>query len=415
MYRASDNAKAPLVWERRPELPPDVPPYRPHHAFVNCTAICDDGSRVVAGNYFYDYDTNASIRSHFSTFCYDGQGNLLWRHVPKQEIWGGVYWVAISGDGKYAASGGWCDEEPTHDRCGENPPHTGFVQAFRASDGKVLLEPQKTIGRCNMIGLSEDGSVLVAGAKDLHVYRLDGDRYVALDTVEMKNSAYILSLSDDGRWVIVGDFDGDCFLYEIENGKATRRADWKSPKAGKPLHSIAMTPDGQWFVVGGNDADYYLYLFNRDQLISKGTPSWRYELKVGDRRPNSEWGLIYGVAISADGRYVSCVGDGTPDDPNAGELYVLENRGDTFKLLWQHETRRAVNSTSMDSAGKYVTVADGHPNGTPGHFYLFDRASGELKWLYTTDDMSWPMFFAKNGSAIVAGSDTGQVFYFTPE
>ncbi len=29
--------------------------------------------------------------------------------------------------------------------------------------------------------------------------------------------------------------------------------------------------------------------------------------------------------------------------------------------------------------------------------------------------MSWPMFISSNGSGIVAGSDLGSVYYFTPE
>ncbi|MCA1626555.1 MAG: hypothetical protein LC742_01120 [Acidobacteria bacterium] len=56
-----------------------------------------------------------------------------------------------------------------------------------------------------------------------------------------------------------------------------------------------------------------------------------------------------------------------------------------------------------------------HPDGTPGHFYLFDRASGKQLWAFETDNMSWAMQLSADASGIVAGSDNGNVYYFTPQ
>ena len=71
-------------------------------------------------------------------------------------------------------------------------------------------------------------------------------------------------------------------------------------------------------------------------------------------------------------------------------------------------------ATVLDAKGKYVTVADGYPDGTPGDFYLFDGATGNQLWQYTTKNMNWPMFISSDGTGIVAGSDLGSVYYFTP-
>jgi hypothetical protein len=79
--------------------------------------------------------------------------------------------------------------------------------------------------------------------------------------------------------------------------------------------------------------------------------------------------------------------------------------------LWAQPTKRNPNSTSIDSAGGYVTAADGYPDQTPGDFYLF-AASGSLVGSYPTSNMSWPMQISADASAMAAGSDDSSVYYF---
>ncbi len=79
--------------------------------------------------------------------------------------------------------------------------------------------------------------------------------------------------------------------------------------------------------------------------------------------------------------------------------------------LWANATLHNPNSTSLDSAGQFVTVADGYPDGKPGTFYLYDTA-GNLKWSYKTSNMSWPMLISSNATGIAAGSDDSNVYYF---
>ena len=74
---------------------------------------------------------------------------------------------------------------------------------------------------------------------------------------------------------------------------------------------------------------------------------------------------------------------------------------------------RNPNSTSVDGAGQYVTVADGYPVGTPSAFYLFDAAAGDQIAQWPTSNMNWPMVISKNGAAIVGGGDDGLLYYFS--
>ena len=54
-----------------------------------------------------------------------------------------------------------------------------------------------------------------------------------------------------------------------------------------------------------------------------------------------------------------------------GLLLTLSNTGGALNSKWQQPLDHNPNSTSIDTAGLYVTAADGHPVGTPGKFYLF--------------------------------------------
>jgi outer membrane protein assembly factor BamB len=120
---------------------------------------------------------------------------------------------------------------------------------------------------------------------------------------------------------------------------------------------------------------------------------------------------VYGVAIAADASFVSAVGN---IGSSGGTVAVFDNSGGTATLRWQQNLSANPNSTSIDSEGVFVAVADGHPDGTPGHFTLFNAASGAQIWSYTTGNMSWPIQLAGNGMACVGGSDDGNVYCFNP-
>ena len=114
---------------------------------------------------------------------------------------------------------------------------------------------------------------------------------------------------------------------------------------------------------------------------------------------------VRSVAISDDGNLISAVANKS----SGGKLFVFDSTG---ALKWSQPTQHNPNSTSIDATGKFVTVADGYPDETPGAFYLFDALAGTLMWNYPTNNMSWPMQIAANGKAMVAGSDNSYVYYF---
>jgi hypothetical protein len=158
-----------------------------------------------------------------------------------------------------------------------------------------------------------------------------------------------------------------------------------------------MASGGSGFAVGAANAS--VMFFSTSTFVKGAGPNWAKKL-TGCTRCGS-------VGISRDGSFVSAVGN----SGKTGKVFLFQNQTTTAKSLWNAATLHNPNSTSLDAAGQYVTVADGQPDGTPGAFYCFDSA-GNLQWTYPTSNMSWPMCISEDAMGIAAGSDDSSIYYF---
>jgi len=203
--------------------------------------------------------------------------------------------------------------------------------------------------------------------------------------------------------VVAGTYKGWVLLMQNENGVFSLAASWQE-KDGT-IHWVAMAANGSGFVVGSSSAR--AIYFNTPLPNNPLQPAWTTYL-TGCTRCGC-------VAISADGSFISAVGNadstGNEADKDTGKVFLFENQGASARKVWSRPTRHSPNSTSMDAAGQFVTVADGFPDGKRGSYYLYDRA-GTLHWRFVTSNMNWPMLLSSTGHAIAAGSDNSDVYYF---
>jgi hypothetical protein len=137
---------------------------------------------------------------------------------------------------------------------------------------------------------------------------------------------------------------------------------------------------------------------------------------VGNQPPSGKQQNVRWVAISNDGAFITSVEN---QGQGAGLLRALSFDRGKLGLAPKWSTNpiplnHNPNSTSMDMNARYVTASDGNPIGTPGTFSLFDARNGKKLWEFVTNQMNWPMFISADGSAIVAGSDNGNLYYFEP-
>ncbi|HVF31344.1 MAG TPA: WD40 repeat domain-containing protein [Pyrinomonadaceae bacterium] len=376
--------------------------------YVNSTAISGDGTTVVAGSFYHIYTPQmaadgipaqqSTAPTTFTTYCYSGEGKLLWS--DPFEGYQGVYAVAVSGDGSVAASGGWYSHVPLK----------GFVRAYNVAKGPPYLFHYPLNARVNALALSQDGSTIVAAADQVYLFQADNGVFPAEPAVlELKppptgqtipNSAQAVAISSDGTIILVGDYYGNVYYVSNDNGKLGTPYIWSNTTLTR-LHTIAMTPSAGWFAASGNDSTVYVF--------SDGSMTGNPTAVTGTLKLDT--GRIGWIAISDNGQFLTAVGN----IGNTGTVVGIANgAGGTLTKLWETPTAHNPNSTSMTADGKYVTAADGYPDGNPGTFYLFAGATGKQIWSYPTTNMNWPMFISPDGSGIAAGSDNGTLYYFTP-
>jgi hypothetical protein len=357
------------------------------NSYINSVGISGNAKSVICGTYYYDYNPTSNHNTAASSFpvgvfLYNAAGKLQWKDSFSATE--GVYWVAISQDASWAASGGLL----AHD--------SGFISAYNAATGNKALS-FTTSARVNRVAISGNGTYLVAGAQSTYLFTRTGAAWSAPQIISCAVGDYAatVDISADGQWIVVGTAKGWISLIRNVGGTLSPAITWQQPNGA--IYWVQMAPGGSGFVAGAENASV---MFFSTTAFTKGSgPTWTKKLP-GCTRCGS-------VGISADGSLVSAVGN----SGKTGKVFLFQNQNTTAKSLWSSNTLHNPNSTSLDAAGEYVTVADGQPDGTPGAFYLFDNA-GNPKWTYGTSNMSWPMQISQDATGIAAGSDDSSAYYF---
>lgn len=379
--------------------------------YVNSVAVSADASRVLGGTFYHHYGKGELRRAPaarttpapatpspedgtFGVYCYNAAGQAEW----KDEFagWQGVYWVALSANGARAAAGGFMSATGQQ----------GFLRAYDAANQGRLLLSRPTQQRVNQVALSSDGTWLASAAETLLLFRYDpaAGQYVQTDEFvpEGKDGVVSTAISADGATVLYAGYNGHIGAFTNAAGKLVPRVRWKVP-GGQPTdfcHMLELTPDGKTFVAGGANGTFYYS--DVAQFIANGEPAWAASTNVR--------GAVYGVAIAEDGSLFA----GVFNRGAAGEAWVNARPGPGAALARHFALEHNPNSAALNAAHRLFAIADGHPDGTPGCFYLFDPITGAARWKCPTGNMSWPITIAANGRAVVAGSDDSYLYYFTP-
>ena len=391
---------------------------------INSVAISADGNCCVFGT------SNEFSTGQFSVYCYDGAGNKRWANqVGAAGSTQGVFWVAASADGQFAAAGG------------ETSKTSGFLTAYRVSDGKQVLN-QTMPYRINQVALSGDGSLLLAVYDDtVQLYNYTDGAYV-LASQKSFTGSYLNScaLSPDGFTAVLS-----CTIYSDDEvaasaAKASARTaasyssstgqvisltisgtqlsvagTWDSP-VGSMRVAIAAT--GNFWGASLHDGSCALFAPG-----SVNAPVWQYKPDV----QNLSVGYGFDITETTDGRVVLACGanlHSTAGSPG-GYLYLVESVPGTIvpvaKFCWGAPLALSANpGVSLDRNASTVTATDGAPGSeTPGqvsestgNFYLFDAILGTQLWSVPTPVMNWPMVITPDGTHAFGGSDDGSVYYW---
>lgn len=370
--------------------------------YINSVAVSADGSRVLGGTFYHHYGPGELRRAPgapapspedgtFGVYCYNAAGQPEW----KDEFagWQGVYWVALSANGTRAAAGGFISATAPQ----------GFLRAYDATNGRRLLS-RATQQRVNQVALSADGTWLLSAAETLLLFCYDATtgQYVQADEFvpEGKDGVVSAAISADGTTVLYAGYGGHIGVFANEAGQLRLRTRWKVPggQATDFCHMLELTPDGKTFVAGGANGTFYYS--DVVSFIAGAAPTWAVSTNVR--------GAVYGVAVAEDGSLFA----GVFNQGAAGDAWVNPRPSAGPGVARHFALEHNPNSAALNAAHRLFAVADGHPDGTPGCFYLFDPVTGALRWQCPTGNMSWPIVVAANGGAVVGGSDDSFLYYF---
>lgn len=378
--------------------------------YVNSVAVSADGSRVLGGTFYHSYGQDELRRAPgksapiaptpgtpspedgtFGVYCYNAAGQREW--ADEFAGWQGVYWVALSANGARAAAGGFISATAPQ----------GFLRAYDATSGRLLLS-RATQQRVNQVALSADGTWLLSAAETLLLFRYDpvAGQYVLTDEFVPEGNDGVVSaaLSADGSTVLYSGYSGHIGVFVNSAGKLGLRARWKVPGGQSTdfCHMLELTPDGKTFVAGGANGTFYYS--DVAAFVAGAAPTWSMTTNVR--------GAVYGVAISGDGSLFA----GVFNHGSAGAAWVSPRPGAGAGVARHFALEHNPNSAALHAERRLLAVADGHPDGTPGCFSLFDTATGALRWQCPTGNMCWPIVIAANGGAVVGGSDDSFIYYF---
>lgn len=388
---------------------------------INSVAMSADGNCCVFGT------SNEFGTGQFNVYCYDGAGNKRWSNpVGAAGSTQGVFWVAASADGQFAAAGG------------ETSSSSGFLTAYRVSDGAQVLT-QTPAHRVNQVALSGDGSLLLAVFEDtVQLYNYTDGAYV-LASQQTFTGCYLNScaLSPDGFKAVLSctiysdevsasaasartaasssSSTGQVISLVIDNNKLSVAGTWNSP-VGSMRVAIAAT--GNFWGASLHDGSCVLFAPG-----SVNAPVWQYKPDV----QNLSVGYGFDITETADGRVVLACGanlHSTAGSPG-GYLYLVESVPGTIspvaKFCWGAPLALSANpGVSLDRQALTVTATDGAPGSeTPGqvsestgNFYLFDGSLGTQLWSFPTPVMNWPMVITPDGTHAFGGSDDGSVYFW---
>lgn len=394
---------------------------QPHAGYyINSVAVSGDGDVIAAGTFFHDYTpsqgagldavpvaqrkiferidpaaTRSDVRGNqdgtFGTYVWDRTGQLL---LAKEfDGWQGVYWVDVAANGSTVASCGWRSQNP----------YAGFIGAWSVPGGEELLSYPLTAGRGNMVSLDGRGQTLLAGADQGYLFCRTGTAaafatpvYITLSTAG--DTVVATGLSIDGSTGLVASYHGEIILFSIASGQPAALARWQLPN-GAYTHAAALSGDGRRAYAGASDGTLYAF----DVVAFQGTPApvWSEAVPGGAK-------TIYGLACDAAGDRVAIAGNLTP----GGVVAVFADAGSAAQLQWQASSQYSPNCLAFDPGGNWLGLADGHPDGTPGGFTLWNANDGALQWNWAAGNMSWPIRLCAGASVVVGGSDDSSVTAF---
>ncbi len=309
------------------------------------------------------------------------------------------------------------------------PEGNRAVAQFDAgSAAPILLVDTSTGWSTNRAVFSADGRMVVNGDTNGDANLFDTVTRQPIVAFHHHSSTLVQEFSFDGKWLAVGEVDGQVSVWDV-----AKRARWRRLKGHtEEIVSLAFAPSG--------DA---LASVSRDGMVRY----WNMERSGEFRVFEPSYGQINGLAYSPDGRWLAAACDDSMRlyDPDNGERRDLIDSGTTLVCAFSADGKRVVGSCMDGKAhvwepdsgnlvrtlskarsalgkigqlaispnGKLIAAAFGSTTGFAQDMYplvqIFDLEDSERTRLLETSSQVSGFAFSSDGTQLVAACRNGAI------
>jgi WD40 repeat protein/serine/threonine protein kinase/tetratricopeptide (TPR) repeat protein len=314
--------------------------------------------------------------------------------------WGGVYWAALSPDGKRIVSSGRWDKK---------------INIWDVATGGELMAVNSQERLVGPVSFSPDGKRIVSGTADKTIRVWDcanGAELMTLRGHEGKVSA--VAFSPDGQRIVSSSGDKTIKIWDAATGTEVKTIGGHEGS----VHWVAWRPDGKRLVSGSDDKTIRVWDANSgSELVtlvghSKAVVSVAFSsdgkrvvsgsedntIKVWDAATGTELATLIGhsktvnsVAFGEDGKSIV-----SSSDDHKIKMWAIEAREDVVTI---HGRQANLASIAFSPDGKHIVSGSGN------RITLFDAATGvDLMTLSGHQDGVLAAGFSPDGKRIVSSS-----------
>ena len=262
----------------------------------------------------------------------------------------------------------------------------------------------------NMVVFSPDGKLIATAAKDHTTSIFEYDRIPVSEslnrsyTIKYENEVQTVAFSADNKFVATAGRDGATILYDVDAKQKHRLGD-HTQDGTATIFTFAFSPNGK-----------HLAIVSKDKTICRipaAVEIWNTENHNRVKTLRSEYGAVYTVAYSTDGKFLAC---GAEEGIQVYDSEFKKDEKPKYKRVCKGKTDEKISILAFHPMRPRLAAAAGRKirlweiDQTPsGKIRLRQIKSKGGSWRFRHSDRITTLAFSPNGERLVSASRDGKI------